>query len=120
MITVPPAVYGALYEATLFSEHGIELGEGPADGVALALVAQSIARVAVFVYVCAWINTVCSLELILEAVRINRLDVATDSVLQFDSFPRVFERNPLYAVLVLANHQRRGRRNRTRRSSHWI
>lgn len=85
MVAVAPAVDGALNEAALFAQVGVELCQRPADGVALALVMQSIALVLVLATAGARIDAVVGLELGAQPFHIDGLDVAADGVFHLDA-----------------------------------
>lgn len=85
LVTVAPAVDGALDETALASQGGVELCEGPAYGVALGLVDESVAAVLVLAAACARVHAVLGLEVLVESVDVDGFHVAADGVFHFDA-----------------------------------
>ena len=104
MIAVPLAIDRSLNQASLRSEAWIELGQGPADGVAFSLVSQSVAFVLLLAHRRSRIDTVLRLEFLAEIVRFDGFNVTPDGVLHLDSISGILKSNPLYSVPVLTNH----------------
>lgn len=105
LVAVSPRVDGALDEAALPPQAGVELGEGPADGVALALVDEAVAAVLVLGAAGAGVDAVLGLEFGGQRVDGYGLDVAPDRVLHLDAVARVLKGDPLDAVAVLADDE---------------
>lgn len=109
LVRVPPAVDGALYEATLAAQTRVELRERPSDGVALGLVHEPVAAVLVLGAAGARVDAVLRLEVLRQGLDVDVLDVAADGVLHLDAVARVLEGYPLHAVGVLPDDEGRGR-----------
>lgn len=112
LVAVAPAVDSALDKTTLATQRRVQLGQGPTDSVALALVLQAVAPVLFARAAGTRVDAVVLLELRRQVVGRHRLDIATDRVLHLDAVAGVLESNPLHAVLVLAHNQRCCRRDR--------
>jgi len=112
LVAVSPAVDGALNETPFLAQIGIQLREGPSDGIALAFVMQAVAFILFLVATRAWVHAVVRFELGAELFDIYRLDIATDGVLHLDAVSGVLERDPLHPVVVLPNNEGRGRGDR--------
>ena len=74
---------------------------------------QAVALVLVLGAARARVDAVLGLEVLGEAVDVDRLDVAADGVLHLDAVARVLKGDPLNAVLVLPNDEGRGGRDGT-------
>lgn len=106
LVAVAPAVDGALDEAALGAQTGVELCQGPADRVALALVDEPVAAVLILAAAGARVHAVLRLEFGAERVDVDGFHVAPDRVFHLDAVPRVLEGDPLHAVSVLAHNER--------------
>jgi hypothetical protein len=84
--------------------------------ITISLISQPVAFILLFRYTSARVNAVLRLELLGQIVRIDALYVTSDRVLHLNAVPRIFESDPLHAVVVLAYDQGSGSRNRSRRS----
>jgi hypothetical protein len=85
LVTVAPAVDGALDETPLASQGGVKLCKGPAYGVALGLVDESVAAVLILAAACARIYAVLGLEVLVECVDVDGFHVAADGVFHLDA-----------------------------------
>lgn len=115
LVAVAPAVHGALDKTSLAAQRRVQLSKSPSDRVALGLVYLAVASVLVLGAAGSGVNAVLRLELGRELVRVDRLNIAADGVLHLDAVARVFKRDPLNAVLILSNNQRRSGRDGARR-----
>jgi hypothetical protein len=106
LITIAPAVDSALDETALASQGRVELGQGPANGIALSLVDEPVAAVLVLAAACAWVDAILGLEVLVEGVDVDGFHVAADGVFHLDAVSRVLKGDPLHAVAVLANDER--------------
>lgn len=106
LVAVAPAVDCALDQASLSAERRVELGQCPAHRVALRLVLQPVSAVLVLRAASARVDAVLRLEVARELVRVDRLDIAADSVLHLDAVARVFKCNPLHPIVILPHHER--------------
>jgi len=112
LVAVPPAVDGALDQASLAAQTWVELCQGPPDGVAFALVHQSITPVLILAAARPGVDAVLRLEFGGQRVNIDRFDIATDGIFHLDAVPRVLKGNPLHAISVLSHNKRRRCRDR--------
>jgi hypothetical protein len=110
LVTVTPAIHRALNQPPLPSQTWVELSQRPSHSIAFCLVVQPVTLVLIFGTARPWVHAILRLEFRCKCVCVHRLNVATDGVLHLHSVSRVFERNPLHAILVLSNDKRcRGR-----------
>jgi hypothetical protein len=116
LVTVTPAVDCALDETTLAPQAGVQLCQRPTDGVAFGLVVETVALVGILCTACAGVDAVLCLELAGEFVDVDRLHIASNSVLHLDTVARILEGNPLDTVLILTHDKWGCCRNRPRRS----
>jgi hypothetical protein len=116
LVAVTPAVNGPLNQAALASQAGVQLRERPTDGIAFSLVMQTVSLVLIFAAACTRVDAVLGLEVLGKFVDVDGFDIAANRVLHLHPIARVFESNPLHAVLVLPHNKRGSRRNRSRRS----
>lgn len=107
-VAVAPAVDGALDEAALAAQRRIQLGEGPADLVALGLVLQPVAAVGLLAGAGAGVDAVLVLVGLIEGVCVDAVNVAADLVGDLDAILGVLEADPLHAVHVLLDNEGRG------------
>ena len=104
LVAVPPAVDGPLDQASLSTKARVQLGQRPANRVALSLVHQPVAAVLVFAAACPGVHAVLRLEFRAQSLNVDRLDVAPDGVLHLDAVAGVFEGDPLDTIVILANN----------------
>ena len=116
LVAVSPAIDCTLNEASLSAQARIQLRQGPSYSVAFCLIVQAISLVLIFCAACTRVDTVLGLKVLWKLIDINRFNIAADGVFHLYTIPRVLKSNPLYAILVLADDQRSGSRNRPRRS----
>lgn len=116
LVTVTPAVDCALDETALAPQAGVQLCQRPTNGVAFGLVVETVALVGILCTACAGVDAVLCLELAGKFVDVDRLHIASNSVLHLDTVARILEGNPLDTVLILTHDKRSGCRNRPRRS----
>lgn len=116
LVAVSPAVDGTLDKPALAPQAGVQLCQRPADGVALRLVVKTVALVRILCAACARVDAVFGLEVWGKLIDVDRLHIASDSVLHLDAIARVLKSNPLNTVLVLPDNKRRCRRNGSGRS----
>jgi hypothetical protein len=64
LVAVPPAVDGPLDQPALASQARVQLRKGPAYGVALGLVVQTVSLVLILVATRSWVDTVLRLEIL--------------------------------------------------------
>lgn len=114
LVAVTPAVDGSLDQPTLATQARVQLRQCPADGVALGLVVQAVTFVLLLVAACARVDAVLSFEVLGQLVDVDRLNIAADGVLHLHPVAAVLERDPLHAILILADNQWRSRRNWSR------
>jgi len=107
LIAVTPAIDRPLNQPALSPQTWIKLSQCPSHGVTLSLIVQPVALVLVFGATGPRVHAVFSLEFLRECDCVYRLDITPNSVLHLHSVSRVLERNPLHAILVLANDKRR-------------
>jgi hypothetical protein len=119
LIAVPPAIYSPLNEPTLTTKARIKLSQGPANRITLALVVQAVALILILGAARPRIHAILRLEILGEAVHVDRFNIASDRILHLDPVSRVLERNPLDAVLILTNDEWRGGGNGSRRGV-WV
>lgn len=119
LVAVSPAVDSALNETALAPQAGVQLCQCPSNSVAFSLVVQTVALVRVLRAARAGVNAVLSLEVRRKLIDVDRLHVASNSVLHLDTVAGVLKSNPLNTVLVLSNNERSCSRNRTR-CSIWV
>lgn len=105
-VAVAPAVHGSLDQASLATKRHVEMGQSPANPVAVRLVHQTVAPVLILGAACPRVNAVLLLELLRQLLRVHGLDIASNGVLQLDAIPRVLERDPLHTVAVLPDDGR--------------
>lgn len=113
LVTIPPTVYRPLDQAPLSLQARVQLRQRPSDGVALGFVDQPIAAVLILTAAGSRIDAVLRPKLGRQLLHVDRFHIAPDRVFHFHSIARVFKRDPLHTVVVLVNHQRRRRRNRS-------
>ena len=106
LVAVSPAVNRALNQPTLAAQAGVQLGERPANCVALSLVVKAVSLVLILVTARAGVYAVLGLEFLRELIDVYRLDVASDGVLHLHAVSRVLEGDPLDAILVLSDDER--------------
>ena len=108
LMRIAPTVDRPLDEPPLAPETRVELCQRPSDGVALCLVDEPVAAVLVLGAAGARVDAVLSLEVLRQGLDVNVLDVAADGVLHLDAVAGVLEGDPLDAVCVLPDDERRG------------
>lgn len=106
LVAVAPAVNRSLDKSSLAAERNVELGQRPADPVAVRLVQQAVSAVLFLGAACSRVDAVLLLKLWRQLVNVDRLDIAADRVLHLDPVPRVLESDPLNAIAVLPDHER--------------
>ena len=106
LVAVAPAVDGTLDETAFAAQTRIEFRESPADGVAFGFVKQPVPPVLIFAAARSRVDTVFVLEFRAQGLDINRFHIASDGVFHLDAVTRIFERNPLYTVVILSNYKR--------------
>lgn len=116
LVAIPPAVDCSLDKTSLAAQGRVELGQGPADSVALRLVLETVAPVLVFGAARARVHAVLCLELGRQLIGVNGFDITADRVLHLDAIPGVLECYPLHAIAILANHEGSCGGNRARSS----
>lgn len=112
LVTVSPAIHGALNQPSFASQGGIELCQCPANSVAFCLINQAVTSVLVLAAAGSRVDTVFCLELLAKVIHVNRLNITTDGILHFDTIARVLEGNPLDPVAILPYNKRRCRWDR--------
>lgn len=105
LVAVPPTVDCSLNQTSLAAQGRVQLCKRPSDSVALRLILQPVSPILILGAACPRVNTVLSLELGRELIRVDRLHIASDRVLHLDTVPGIFERDPLNAVSILTNHE---------------
>jgi hypothetical protein len=113
LVAISPTIHRSLNQASLPSETRIQLGQGPSDGVAFGFINEAISAVLVLIATCSRIHAVFRLEFGGQLLHLDRFHVASDCIFHLHSVPGVLKRDPLHAVVVLAHHERRRRRDRS-------
>ena len=103
LVTVTPAVDCALDKTALAPQAGVQLCQRPTNGVAFGLVVETIALVGILCTACAGVDTVLCLELAGKFIDVDRLHIASNSVLHLDAIARILEGNPLDTILILSH-----------------
>lgn len=116
LVTVAPAVDGALDKATLASQTRVQFRQCPAHCVTLCLVDETVPTVLVLAAAGARVDAIFGLEVGAQMLDIDGLDITSNGVLELDAIPRVFKRDPLHTVSILPHNQWGGGGNRTRSS----
>jgi hypothetical protein len=113
LVAISPTIHRSLNQASLPSETRIQLGQGPSDGVAFGFINEPIPAVLVLIATRSWINAVFRLEFGGQLLHVDRLHVASDCIFHLHAVSGILKRDPLHAIVVLAHHERRRRRNRS-------
>ena len=113
LVAITPTIDCALDQAALLSKRRIQLRECPAYCIALALIGKAIALVLILGTTRSRIYTIGRFKFLAQLCCVDVLDVTTDRVLHLHSVARILECNPLHSIIILADHKRRRRWNRT-------
>lgn len=106
LVAISPAVNSSLDQPSLAAQRWVELCQSPSDTVAVCLVHQAVSTVLILGAACSRVDTVLLLELGREVVGVDRLNIASNSVLHLDTVSRVLKCNPLNTIAILSHNQR--------------
>ena len=106
-------------QTSLPAEAWIQLSQSPANCVALSFIDQSISSILVLGAASPWVDAILCLEFRAQSINIHGFHIASNGVFHLDTVTRIFEGNPLNAIVVLSDNQRGCCWNWTR-SSIWV